>query len=35
MFADQALRCECGYEVQSSDEAAQVDSRARVCARSE
>ena len=25
MFADQALRCECGYEVQASDEAARVD----------
>jgi predicted small metal-binding protein len=24
MFADKALRCECGYEVQSSDEAACV-----------
>jgi predicted small metal-binding protein len=22
MFADKALRCECGYEVQASDEAA-------------
>ena len=25
MFADKALRCECGYEVQASDEAARVD----------
>lgn len=25
MFADQELRCECGYEVQASDEAARVD----------
>jgi predicted small metal-binding protein len=25
MFADQALRCECGYEVRASDEAARVD----------
>jgi predicted small metal-binding protein len=25
MFADQALRCECGYEVRASDEAALVD----------
>ena len=25
MFADNALRCECGYEVQASDEAARVD----------
>jgi len=25
MFADQAPRCECGYEVQASDEAARVD----------
>ena len=25
MFADEALRCECGYEVQASDEAARVD----------
>ena len=24
-FHDEALRCECGYEVQASDEAAQVD----------
>ena len=24
-FADQALRCECGYEVRASDEAARVD----------
>ena len=24
-FPDEALRCECGYEVQASDEAAQVD----------
>ena len=24
-FADQALRCECGYEVQASDEAARID----------
>ena len=24
-FADTALRCECGYEVQASDEAEQVD----------
>ena len=24
-FADQALRCECGYEVQASDEAARMD----------
>ena len=24
MFADKALRCECGYEVQASDEAACV-----------
>jgi predicted small metal-binding protein len=25
MFADQALRCECGYEVRACDEAARVD----------
>jgi predicted small metal-binding protein len=25
MFADKAIRCECGYEVQASDEAARVD----------
>jgi predicted small metal-binding protein len=25
MVADTALRCECGYEVQASDEAARVD----------
>jgi predicted small metal-binding protein len=25
MFADQAIRCECGYVVQASDEAACVD----------
>ena len=25
MFADQALRCECGYEVRASDEATRVD----------
>ena len=25
MTADEALRCECGYEVQASDEAARVD----------
>jgi predicted small metal-binding protein len=25
MFADEALRCECGYEVQASDEAGRVD----------
>jgi predicted small metal-binding protein len=25
MFANQALRCECGYEVRASDEAARVD----------
>ena len=25
MFADQELRCECGYEVQATDEAACVD----------
>jgi predicted small metal-binding protein len=25
MFADEALRCDCGYEVQASDEAARVD----------
>jgi predicted small metal-binding protein len=25
MFSDQALRCECGYEVQARDEAARVD----------
>ena len=25
MFADKALRCECGYEVRASDEAARVD----------
>ena len=25
MFADKALRCECGYEVQASDEAARLD----------
>ena len=25
MFADQALRCECGYEVRASDEAGRVD----------
>ena len=25
MFADQELRCECGYEVRASDEAARVD----------
>ena len=25
MFADKALRCECGYEVGASDEAAAVD----------
>jgi len=25
MFADKALRCECGYVVQGSDEAARVD----------
>ena len=25
MFADQALRCECGYEVRATDEAARVD----------
>jgi predicted small metal-binding protein len=25
MFADQALHCECGYEVRASDEAARVD----------
>jgi predicted small metal-binding protein len=25
MFADEALRCECGYEVRASDEAARVD----------
>ena len=24
-FPDEVLRCECGYEVQASDEAAQVD----------
>jgi predicted small metal-binding protein len=24
MFADKSLRCECGYEVQASDEAACV-----------
>jgi predicted small metal-binding protein len=24
MFADEPLRCECGYEVQASDEAARV-----------
>ena len=24
-FADQAPRCECGYEVQASDEAARMD----------
>ena len=24
-FPDEALRCECGYEVQASDEAARVD----------
>ena len=24
-FADKALRCECGYEVRASDEAARVD----------
>ena len=24
MFADKALRCDCGYEVQASDEAACV-----------
>jgi predicted small metal-binding protein len=25
MFADEALRCECGYEVRALDEAARVD----------
>lgn len=25
MFADQELRCECGYEVQATDEAARVE----------
>jgi uncharacterized protein DUF1059 len=25
MFADKALRCDCGYEVQAPDEAARVD----------
>jgi predicted small metal-binding protein len=25
MFADKAIRCECGYVVQASDEAARVD----------
>jgi predicted small metal-binding protein len=25
MFADEALRCDCGYEVRASDEAARVD----------
>jgi predicted small metal-binding protein len=25
MFADKALRCDCGYEVQASDEAARID----------
>lgn len=25
MFADEALHCECGYEVQAPDEAARVD----------
>jgi len=25
MFADQTLRCECGYEVRASEEAARVD----------
>jgi len=25
MFADKALRCDCGYEVRASDEAACVD----------
>ena len=25
MVADEALRCECGYEVRASDEAARVD----------
>jgi predicted small metal-binding protein len=25
MSADEALRCECGYEVRASDEAARVD----------
>jgi hypothetical protein len=25
MFADEALRCECGYEVREFDEAARVD----------
>ena len=25
MFADEALRCECGYEVRASDEPARVD----------
>lgn len=25
MCADEALRCECGYEVQASDESARVD----------
>ncbi len=24
MFADKALRCDCGYEVQASDETARV-----------
>jgi predicted small metal-binding protein len=24
MFADKALRCDCGYEVQASDEAGRV-----------
>ena len=25
MFADKALRCECGYEVDAADEAARVE----------
>jgi len=25
MFAEEALRCECGYEVRASDEAGRVD----------
>ena len=25
MFADKALRCDCGYEVRASDEAARVN----------
>lgn len=33
MFADKALRCDCGYEVQASDDAARVDEVRRHAAK--